>query len=29
MFWYRGEAKVRGLLVAEAELGAYLEPLAD
>ena len=28
MFWYRGEAKVRGLLVAEAELGAYLEPLA-
>ena len=24
MWWYRGEAKVRGLLVAEAELGAYL-----
>jgi 3-hydroxyacyl-[acyl-carrier-protein] dehydratase len=26
MYWYRGEAKVRGVLVAEAELGAYLEP---
>jgi hypothetical protein len=29
MYWYRGEAKVRGVLVAEAELGAYLEPTAD
>jgi 3-hydroxyacyl-[acyl-carrier-protein] dehydratase len=24
MWWYRGEAKVDGVLVAEAELGAYL-----
>ena len=24
MWWYRGEAKVGGVLVAEAELGAYL-----
>ena len=24
MWWYRGEAKVAGVLVAEAELGAYL-----
>ena len=29
MYWYRGEAMVRGVLVAEAELGAYLEPTAD
>jgi 3-hydroxyacyl-[acyl-carrier-protein] dehydratase len=29
MYWYRCEAKVRGVLVAEAELGAYLEPAAD
>jgi 3-hydroxyacyl-[acyl-carrier-protein] dehydratase len=26
MYWYRCEAKVRGVLVVEAELGAYLEP---
>jgi 3-hydroxyacyl-[acyl-carrier-protein] dehydratase len=25
MYWYRCQAKVRGALVAEAELGAYLE----
>ena len=24
MWWYRGEAKVGSVLVAEAELGAYL-----
>jgi 3-hydroxyacyl-[acyl-carrier-protein] dehydratase len=24
MWWYRGEAKVAGVLVAEAELAAYL-----
>ena len=24
MWWYRGEAKVGGALIAEAELGAYL-----
>jgi 3-hydroxyacyl-[acyl-carrier-protein] dehydratase len=29
MYWYRCEAKVRGVLVAEAELGAYVEPTAD
>jgi 3-hydroxyacyl-[acyl-carrier-protein] dehydratase len=24
MWWYRGEAKVGGVLIAEAEIGAYL-----
>jgi 3-hydroxyacyl-[acyl-carrier-protein] dehydratase len=24
MWWYRGEAKIGGVLIAEAELGAYL-----
>jgi 3-hydroxyacyl-[acyl-carrier-protein] dehydratase len=29
MYWYGCQAKVRGSLVAEAELGAYLDSIAD